>query len=60
MWDSTHVDRGRHSKFQKLWLVPFKIAFVLDTHSYILKDLEERLFFYSTNCSHLKHYVEPS
>jgi hypothetical protein len=29
LWDSTHADRGRHSKFQKLWLGPFKIAFVL-------------------------------
>jgi hypothetical protein len=40
-WDSTHADRGRHSKFQKLWLGPFKIAFVLGTKSYILKDLQE-------------------
>jgi hypothetical protein len=60
LWDSTHVDRGRHSKFQKLWLGPFKIAFVLGENSYILKDLQERLFFYSTNGSHLKHYIEPT
>jgi hypothetical protein len=39
LWDSTHADRGRHSKFQKLWLVIFKIAFVLGANSYILKDL---------------------
>jgi hypothetical protein len=60
LWDSAHADRGRHSKFQKLWLGPFKIAFVLGTNSYLLKDLEERLFSYSTNGSHLKHYVEPT
>jgi hypothetical protein len=59
LWDSAHVDRGRESKFQKLWLGPFKIAFVLSANSYLLKDLEERLFSYSTNGSHLKHYVEP-
>ena len=59
LWDSTHADRRRHSKFQKLWLGPFKITFVLCANSYILKDLEERLFSYSTNGSHLKHYVEP-
>jgi hypothetical protein len=41
MWDSAHTDRGRHSKFQKLWLGPFKIAFVLGTNSYILKYLQE-------------------
>jgi hypothetical protein len=48
------------SKFQELWLGPFKIAFVLGTNSYILKDLQERLFSYNTNGSHLKHYVEPT
>jgi hypothetical protein len=41
LWDSTHAERGRHSKFQKLWLGPFKIAFVLGANSYLLKDLEE-------------------
>jgi hypothetical protein len=41
LWDSTHIDRGRHSKFQKLWLGPFKITFVLGTNSYILKYLQE-------------------
>jgi hypothetical protein len=60
LWDSTHADRGRHSKFKKLLLGPFKIAFVLGTNSYILKDLQERLFSYSTNGSHLKHYKEPT
>jgi hypothetical protein len=60
LWDSTHADRGRHSNFQKLWLGPFKITFVLGANSYILKDLQEQLFSYSTNASHLKHYVEPT
>jgi hypothetical protein len=41
LWDSTHAERGRHSKFQKLWLGPFKITFILSTNSYLLKDLEE-------------------
>jgi hypothetical protein len=48
------------SEFQVLWLGPFKIAFVLGTNSYILKYLHDRLFSYSTNSSHLKHYVEPT
>jgi hypothetical protein len=60
LWDLAHVDRGRHSKFQKLWLGPFKIAFVLGTNSYILKYVQERLFSYNTNGSHLKYYVEPT
>jgi hypothetical protein len=60
LWESSHADRGRHSKFQKLCLGPFKIAFVLGTNFYLFKDLDERLFYYSTNVSHLKHYVEPT
>jgi hypothetical protein len=60
LWDPTHADRGRHLKFQKLWLGPFKVSFVLGANSYILKDLQERLFSYNTNDSHLKHYLEPT
>jgi hypothetical protein len=60
LWDSTHADRGRHLKFQKLWLGPLKIYFFLCTNSYILKYLQERLFSYNTNYSHLKHYMEPT
>ena len=41
LWDSTHANKGRHSKFQKLWLSTFKISFVLGANSYILKDLQE-------------------
>jgi hypothetical protein len=47
-------------KFHELWLGPFKITFGLGTNSYILKYLQERLFSYNTNGSHLKHYVEPA
>jgi hypothetical protein len=39
--DSSHVERGRHSKFHKLWLAPLKITFVLGTNSYLLKDMNE-------------------
>jgi hypothetical protein len=60
LWYSTHADRGRHSKFQKLWLGPFNISFVLGDNSYILKYLQEQFFSYSTNNSHLNHYVEPT
>jgi hypothetical protein len=48
------------SEFQVLFLGPFKIAFVLDTNSYILKDLQEQLFSYSTNGSRLKHCEGPT
>jgi hypothetical protein len=41
LWDSAHAERGRHSKFQKLWLGPFKIASILGTNLYLLKDMDE-------------------
>jgi hypothetical protein len=48
------------SEFQVLFLDPFKIYFVLDTNSYILKDLQEQSFSYNTNSSRLKHYEGPT
>ena len=44
LWDSSHAERGRHSKFQNLWLGPFKIASILGTNSYLFKDMDEQLF----------------
>jgi len=58
LWDSAHIEKGNHSKFQKLWLGPYKIAFVIGNNSYFLKYMEERLFSYTINGLHLKHYVE--
>jgi hypothetical protein len=48
------------SEFQVLFLGPFKISFVLDANSYIIKDLQEKLFSYGTNRSHLKQYMGPN
>jgi hypothetical protein len=39
---------------------PFQIAFVLDTNSYISKDLQEQLFPYSTSSPRLKYCEEPT
>jgi hypothetical protein len=52
--------RSYVSKFQKVWLDPFKITFFLGENSYLLKDLQEHFFSFNTNDSHLKHYVEPT
>jgi hypothetical protein len=46
------------SKFQVLG--PFQIAFFLDTNSYILKDLQNQLFSYSTNNRRLKYCEGPT
>jgi hypothetical protein len=59
LWDYAHADKSKHSKFQKLWLGPYTVASVIINNSYLLKDEDGRLFSYTTNGSHLKHYVEP-
>jgi hypothetical protein len=41
LWDLAHAERGRHYKFQNLWLGPFKISFILSINSYLLKDMDE-------------------
>jgi hypothetical protein len=58
LWDFDHVDKGKHSKFQKLSLGPYKIPSVIGNDSYLLNDTKERLFSFTTNVSHLKNYVE--
>jgi hypothetical protein len=40
LWDSSHSDKGKHSKFQKLWLGPYIISFVVGNKSYLLKDID--------------------
>jgi hypothetical protein len=40
-------------------LGPFQISFVLDTKSYILKELQKKLFSYSANRPHLKYCEGP-
>jgi hypothetical protein len=46
------------SEFQALG--PFQIAFVLETNSYILKDLQRQLFSYNTNSPRLKYCEGPA
>jgi len=59
MWDSSHVDKSKHSKFKKLWLGPYIVASMIRNNSYLLKDEDGILFSYTTNGSNSKCYVEP-
>jgi len=46
------------SEFQVLG--HFQIAFVLDTNSYILKELHKQLFSYNANSPRLKYFEGPT
>jgi hypothetical protein len=37
LWDSSDADKGKHTKFHKLWLGPYIIAYIVGNNSYLLK-----------------------
>ena len=39
-WDRPHDEKGKHTKFQQLWVVPFQIAEKLGPSTYKLQDLQ--------------------
>jgi hypothetical protein len=39
-WDAPRQDRGKHNKFEALWIGPFKISEVCLNNTYRLQDLE--------------------
>jgi len=38
-WDKAHEDKGKHNKFQKMWLGPFQISEKIGPSTFILHDL---------------------
>ena len=41
-WDKAHEDKGKHTKFQKMWLGPFHIVEVIGPSMCLLQDLAGR------------------
>jgi hypothetical protein len=39
-WDALRQEKGKHSKFDALWIRPFKILEVFSNNTYRLQDLE--------------------
>jgi len=60
LWDSAHAEKGKHTKFQKLWIGPYTIHSIVGQNSYLLSDSDSRLLTYTTNGSHLKPYYDHS
>jgi hypothetical protein len=54
-WDAPRQDKGKHSKFDALWIDPFKISEVFSNNTYGLQDLEgEEVFNSAVNGHFLK------
>jgi hypothetical protein len=54
-WDAPRQDKGKHNKFDALWIGPFKISEVFSNNTYRLQDLEgEEVFNSPVNGHFLK------
>jgi hypothetical protein len=54
-WDAPKKDKGKHKKFEALWIGPFKISEVFSNNTYRLQDLEgEEVFSSPVNGHFLK------
>ena len=38
-WDKVHEEKGKHTKFQIMWLGPFQIVEVIGPSTFVLQDL---------------------
>lgn len=38
-WDNAHEEKGKHTKFQRMWLSPFQIVEVIGPSTFFLQDL---------------------
>jgi hypothetical protein len=55
-WDKAHEEKGKHTKFQKLWLGPFQIVEVIGPSTFVLQDLTGRRDSLPVNGQILKMY----
>ena len=42
-WDKAHEEKGKHTKFQRMWLGPFQIAEFIGPSNFILQDLTGKI-----------------
>eukprot|EP00253_Pinus_taeda_P005513 PITA_05513 len=48
-WDKSHEDKGKHVKFQKMWLGPFQINEKIGHSTFILQDLSGKRDYLPVN-----------
>ena len=55
-WDKAHEEKGKHTKFQRMWLGPFQIVEVIGPSTFVLHDLAGRRDYFPVNGQILKLY----
>jgi hypothetical protein len=56
-WDKPHEDKGKHSKFQQLWLGPYLIKEKIGQGTFRLQNLQGEVDSLPVNDQVLKHYI---
>jgi hypothetical protein len=57
-WDTKNEDKGKHEKFDHLWLGPFGIAAYYENNAYILQESNGDIVEGGpVNGRFLKHYI---
>jgi hypothetical protein len=57
-WDARNEDKGKHGKFDHLWLGPFEIAAYRGSNAYILQESNGDIVGGGpVNGRFLKHYI---
>jgi hypothetical protein len=51
-WDAPKQDKGKHGKFETLWIGPFKIFEAFSNNTYRLQDLKDQKSFNGTVNGH--------
>jgi hypothetical protein len=55
-WDASKQDKGKHGKFEGLWIGPFKISEVFSNNTFKLQNMEnEEVFGGPINGNFLKN-----
>ena len=55
-WDKAREEKGKHTKFQRMWLGPFQIVEVLGPSTFVLQDLAGKRDSLPVNGQILKKY----
>ena len=42
-WDKAHEEKGKHNKFQWMWLRPFQIVEIIGPSTFMLQDLAGKI-----------------
>ena len=58
IWDARKEDLAKHGKFNHIWYGPFRVATSEGKKSFLLENLDGKIFNAPVNGRYLKHYMQ--